>query len=292
MNEITGIFGPERHLVGTLALSATRPGQAVGFILLNAGMIHRIGPHRLNVKLGRALAANGFASIRFDLSGQGDSRAPADAAPVIEQAVADLRAAMDHMERTVGMRQFAIAGVCSGAHHAVATGLVDTRVVGIWMYDSFIYSTLKTRQNFYLRRMRELGLFGVARWLSRRVRTAVKFRSARALEPETNVGVQEWQAKPSREEYGQALQQLVDRGVRVSTTYSGSFLEEFNYAQQFRDAFQDFAMVDVVECAFRPEMDHTITAVDAQREVIAAVCAWAARFRPAADAPQGQSASF
>lgn len=284
MNEITGLFGPGRSLVGTLSLPTIRAVQPVGFILLNAGVIHRIGPHRINVKLARALVGNGFASLRFDLSGQGDSLSIVDAAPIREQAVADVRGAMDHMERTVGIRQFAVAGLCSGAHHAVSTGLADARIVGIWMYDSFIYPTAKTRRVASLRRLRNAGIPGLVRWMSRRVRVALRHPRE---PPRTDVqmGGEYWQATPSRDEYGRALQQLVERGVDISTMFSGSFLDDYNYAGQFRDAFRDFAMADVVRCSFRPELDHTITSIHAQGEVIGAVCRWAEIFHAGTGAP-------
>ena len=51
------------------AREASRPA----VILLNAGLVHRVGPGRLYVRLSRRLAAHGFVVVRFDLSGIGDS---------------------------------------------------------------------------------------------------------------------------------------------------------------------------------------------------------------------------
>ena len=61
MNEQTVVFGPEQHLVGTITQPAqAKPGHAAVLVLLtNAGVIPRIGPHRLNVKLARHLASMG-----------------------------------------------------------------------------------------------------------------------------------------------------------------------------------------------------------------------------------------
>jgi len=43
-------FGRARHLVGVVGLPAS-PADNVGVIVLNAGMVHRIGPFRLHVEL-------------------------------------------------------------------------------------------------------------------------------------------------------------------------------------------------------------------------------------------------
>ena len=73
MTEHVVQFGERRRLVGTLTeASGPRDG---GFVLLNAGVISRVGPQRLNVTLARAIARIGFTAFRFDLSGLGASRA-------------------------------------------------------------------------------------------------------------------------------------------------------------------------------------------------------------------------
>ena len=69
-------FGPDGNLVGVMArpasgdVASTRPA----VLFLNAGVIHRIGPHRLHVNLARYFAMRGVTSLRIDLSGIGDSR--------------------------------------------------------------------------------------------------------------------------------------------------------------------------------------------------------------------------
>lgn len=276
MNEIVGSFGPERNLVGTFAIPTCASPQPIGFILLNAGIVHRIGPHRLNVKLARGLAKAGFASLRFDLSGQGDSRASIAGVHVLQRAVLDMQAAMDHMQRTVGIRQFAVAGLCSGAHHGVSTALADNRVVGLWLYDSFIYPNAKTRRTYYRRRLRNDGISAITGWLARNARFVFSPRIRNRAVGPTDLQMSEyWQVTPARDEYGGMLQALVDRGVHIEMMHSGSFLEGYNYANQFRDTFRDFPMSNVVQCTFRPEMDHSVTAVHAQHAIIAAICRWA-----------------
>jgi hypothetical protein len=107
-------IGPDERLLGIVTLpAAPRPG-APAMLLLNAGVVHRIGPHRLNVKLARGLAQHGITSIRIDLSGLGDSPAAGGTSHFGEQALRDLQAAMAHLEQTQGIRRFVVFGLLLG----------------------------------------------------------------------------------------------------------------------------------------------------------------------------------
>jgi pimeloyl-ACP methyl ester carboxylesterase len=87
----------------------------------------------MNVDLARDVAALGYVALRFDVAGLGDS----PAAPGTREnriyttdSVADLRSAMDLLERRCGVRRFVLVGLCSGAYLAYHTAIVDTRVAG------------------------------------------------------------------------------------------------------------------------------------------------------------------
>src|SRR5438067_9975587 len=105
-------FGEE--LLGIMTLPGRMAPGAPACLLLNTGIMNRIGPHRLNVKIARGLDAAGVPSLRMDLSGLGDS--PPAKAPLRAdaQAVRDLQAAMDHVQQTLGIDRFVIFGLCSG----------------------------------------------------------------------------------------------------------------------------------------------------------------------------------
>ncbi|MEQ1731549.1 MAG: alpha/beta hydrolase [Vicinamibacterales bacterium] len=282
MSEMCSLFGGSRHLAGTLCVPDDRTPEPVAFVLFNAGVIHRIGPHRFNVKLARALAASGFSSLRFDLSGQGDSQREPTFAPLAQQAVADVRAAMDHLERTVGVKRFVIAGMCSGANHGLSAAHADGRVVGLWMYDGFHYPTPKTRRLYYQNQLQSQGVSGVCRWLVRRV-TALGRRSQGNAPKDVS---EYWQDAPPREVYGATLRDLVTRNVDIFMVQSGSFPGDYNYADQFLDGFREF-VGEAIRCDFEPTFDHTVTTVDAQRRVIASLLNWAQRF---SEAPRNSAA--
>jgi alpha-beta hydrolase superfamily lysophospholipase len=117
-------FGADGHLFGIL----TQPDAATGkpaVLLLNAGSIHHVGPHRLYVRLARELARRGHPVLRFDFEGIGDSilRGPGrENHPYVARPTEDVRAAIDFL-RERGHERFVLVGLCSGAYHVFKAGL-------------------------------------------------------------------------------------------------------------------------------------------------------------------------
>jgi alpha-beta hydrolase superfamily lysophospholipase len=117
-------FGANDHLFGILAKPAAATDKPA-VVLLNAGSIHHVGPHRLYVRLARELARRGHPVLRFDFEGIGDSilRAPGrENHPYVSHPVEDIRAALDYL-RAEGSQRFILVGLCSGAYHVFKAGL-------------------------------------------------------------------------------------------------------------------------------------------------------------------------
>lgn len=136
MKEKAVLFGKFNTLVGVVTLPDddpphTAPRPAV--ILSNAGLIHRIGPNRIYVKLARVLAQHGFPVLRFDLSGAGDSKARPDHMPVEQYTIDDVLQAMDYLAEFSGSQKFVLGGHCAGAYHSFRTADQDARVIGVIM---------------------------------------------------------------------------------------------------------------------------------------------------------------
>lgn len=133
MNERTLVFGDSARLVGVLteADEAASDGRRPAVLLLNSGLIHRVAPNRLYVRMARRLAACGHDSLRFDFSGIGDSTVRTDALPVEESGIAESREAMDLLERLRGHRRFILGGICGGGYFSFRTACRDERVVGL-----------------------------------------------------------------------------------------------------------------------------------------------------------------
>lgn len=270
MNEVIQRFGPEQNLMGVLtpAVGAPRP---LGIVLLNAGVLHRIGPGRLNVRIARHLAQHGYTTVRFDLSGLGDSRTPRAAAPHREQAVADIRAVMDDLERAQGLSSFALWGICSGAENGYATALRDDRVAGLFMLDGYAYPTMKGLAIDYAARLRALSFEKLERRLRRLLERPGPNRSDAAA-----WGVAPL-SRPPRGGFAADMEVLVGRGVCVEMVFSTN--SDYWYPAQMRDAFRRNGFMEHVSCHHAPDMNHLVTLRASQQRLLALVDDWVAAIR-------------
>ena len=129
MNEAV-TFG--RGLVGVLSSPISATGSdTVGAILVNPGVVSRIGPHRINVQVSRALALRGVPSLRMDLSGVGDSIASSEARSSKEIWTDDVISALEYLEEAHGLSRCVVIGKCTGARIAAEAALQTSRVAGI-----------------------------------------------------------------------------------------------------------------------------------------------------------------
>ena len=272
MTETPLMFGPQSALMGMLTQPKSDAATPVAFLMFNAGVLPRIGPHRLNVKLARALAKAGQTSLRFDLAGQGDSGRAVDANDSWAQAAHDIRCAMDHLEQNFGIHRFAVIGICSGAVIALGVARIDPRVAGVLMFDGHWYPTRWSRPVRHWKRFCDLSLRRAASAVWRRLPGVPRVSAS----PMAIGGLDDGSVSgnPPRAEFVGTLQALSDRRVATFFVFSGSVIEYYSYANQFRDAFSDEPFFDKVRCDFRPDIDHTFISLDAQRQMIELVAGW------------------
>lgn len=261
MREHSVAFGVDGGLIGTLCIPSGEM-RDVALVLFNAGVVHRIGPHRLHVKLAREMASYSMASIRFDLHGMGDSSRSREAIGHSEQVVLDIRSAMDELQRVSGATRFALLGFCSGVPQSVAVALADPRVSSIILYDGFVLRTPLARWRYLGIRLRAHGLnFRAMRLWVRRAAQAATAWLRRAAES------REVEAKPARELLFTQLRSLRDRGVDVVVLVAGADYSEFNYREQARRALGVHA--EGIRFGFLDRVDHVLTSRQAQQDYLA-----------------------
>ena len=152
MREQAVLFGRTKSLVGVVTEpdSGLRNSNFPAIILLNAGLLHRIGPNRLYVKIARQMAYSGFTVLRFDFSGIGDSRAREDDLPFERSTISETQEAICYLSSKRDIERFILMGVCSGANVAFKAASCDPRVVGTIgingsYYDSMMLEGLNRR---------------------------------------------------------------------------------------------------------------------------------------------------
>src|SRR5690606_21333633 len=147
------------------------------FVLLSSGFMHRVGPRRLYVRLGRMLAQSGFCTFRVDLAGRGES--PGRSELRNEQSLqADYREIVSVLEARLGPSQFVLGGVCSGADNAVTLAQVDQRVVGLLLMDPTCYPDEGFKARQFFRKFANVARY--VEWLARKFEFSTGVRAKHA----------------------------------------------------------------------------------------------------------------
>lgn len=136
--EATSFTCAEDNLLGILCQPDT-PAQT-GVIVIVGGPQYRVGSHRKFVLLARALAAAGYAVLRFDYRGMGDSEGQPRQFGAVS---ADIAAAIDVLQqRVASVRQVVLWGLCDGASAALLYCFEhdDPRVVGLCLLNPWVRS--------------------------------------------------------------------------------------------------------------------------------------------------------
>ncbi len=276
-------IGAQPALVSVISEPDRSVAARPAFIMLNAGLIHRVGPNRLHVRLARALAAAGFVALRIDLSGRGDSDARRDDLSFSASGVVETRAAMQYLEASRGITRFVLFGICSGAATAGEVAYLDPRVAGAVIVEGPSFATRKFYLRYYAKRLLRLetwqntvrGTNGIGRRL---------WRLAGVQPAAVEASMAEAGAVPSPQspQLAAALQQMADRGVEQLAIFSGS-TKEYNYQGQLQEAFSSVDFHHRLEEAYFPEADHTFTRLVHQQQLIDRVLAWMRRFATTGD---------
>ncbi len=276
-------IGAQPALVSVISEPDRSVAARPAFIMLNAGLIHRVGPNRLHVRLARALAAAGFVAMRIDLSGRGDSDARRDDLSFSASGVVETRAAMQYLEASRGITRFVLFGICSGAATAGEVAYLDPRVAGAVIVEGPSFATRKFYLRYYAKRLLRLetwqntvrGTNGIGRRL---------WRLAGVQPAAVEASMAEAGAVPSPQspQLAAALQQMADRGVEQLAIFSGS-TKEYNYQGQLQEAFSSVDFHHRLEEAYFPEADHTFTRLVHQQQLIDRVLAWMRRFATTGD---------
>lgn len=275
------LFGGGNRLVGFMTSPAPGTEARIPVVILNAGIIHRVGPNRLNVLLARTLAESGHPSLRFDLCGIGDSGSPRsnDLQSSVQQ---DIRDALDEMERRTGASRFVIAGLCSGADNAFAAAVRDNRIAGVVFLDG---TTFRTR-GFYAvkllshlrdyRSWRNLVLGRSAVWNPVR-----RFVRGMGLGTADTTPVEEpkrpefyGMSSLSRADTSAVLRVLLERQTQLLYVFTGGIRHRYNHASQFRRSFPEVDFGNLVRLEYMPEADHTFSDATQRRRVIALIRSW------------------
>jgi len=252
-------FGRAHHLTGIVGRGSAR----TGVILLNAGLVHRIGPFRLSVELARHVGKAGYPTLRFDLSTLGDSAAAGAAETPEEQVRRDVDDAMELLAREAGCTRFVLIGLCSGAANAHMVAASDPRVVGAVFLDGHAYPTMGFHLRHYLPRLRD-------------PRRVVRFLGRKTQQRDNPGGEADFQAKrPARDEVRSELAAMLARGTRLSFIFSGGASSYFNHPRQLLECFgRGVGRHPGLSVHWLADADHTYCLAEDRRHLAERVGTW------------------
>ncbi len=125
------VFGAGARLVG-IYTPARAPAQGQAVVLANSGIVHRVGAGRVTVTLARRLAQAGIASLRFDMSGLGDSVDYGSEGGGWEtSAPREISEAVGLLRLLSGVHDIVLYGNCGGAAKCFWAACADPRVTGL-----------------------------------------------------------------------------------------------------------------------------------------------------------------
>jgi len=272
-------FGEARGLVGILTLpSGERNPTLPHVVLLNHGILHRVGTNRLSVDLARALAGIGAVSLRFDLSGIGDSERRRDVGSVRESVDRDLAEVVDYMASAQGAERIAMMGVCAGAYDSLRGALHHEHVVGAVMID--LPGPFKGWRHTLHHLLARAG--NLASWknpLGKAVEYSRQF--ARDVAPALPVlngdHVEGGRIRDSRERLRGQLGTVLSRGARLYFIFTGGLTDNYNHRSQFRTTFPQAARDPAVSFEYLPEADHTLSRARDREHVVRLAVEWLRR---------------
>jgi dienelactone hydrolase len=290
LRERAATFGGSRRLFGILTTPApgSQRSDLPAIVMLNAGAVHRIGPHRLYVSMARRWAELGFHVLRVDISGIGDSP-PAEGCQenltYPRDSAGDVQAAMDFLSDTTSIDRFVLTGLCSGGDITFQVGFRNSRVAGaiminprtfcvndLGMVDS--YQQARSYQGSLLqtdslkRLLRgDVDVTRAARIVAPKVRDQVVNRAKRAVSNLLGTGTSSGDSsseKPRENDVPKCLRLMAERGVDTCLVVTehdpGVDYVDSNYGREMRAlaSLTGFHRTDV------RGTDHTFTARWAQ----------------------------
>lgn len=260
-------LGSHDHLMGIWngADRTLKTGTAV--VMVTAGMLHHAGPFRLHVDLARELSGVGIASLRFDLSGIGESFGIGTGGRSIDRAASEISQAIDWIESQHSIKRVVLFGLCSGADDAMQAAVNDARVTGLVAMDGCAYPT----RSFYWHRFTGHTLPRLLRLQKWQRLTARLFQGPVADTPASLQPGSDVREFPSRDLSLAQLQQLADRDTRVHFIYTGGLSEHYNHAGQFDAMFPRLVAEPRVTHQYFGELDHVAMLVEDRLKLVSHV---------------------
>jgi pimeloyl-ACP methyl ester carboxylesterase len=282
LREQAVLFGESKSLVGvvTQGVDDAASGHQVSLVFLNTGIIHRVGHHRMYVTFSRALAAEGYTVLRFDLSGIGDSDNRIDGLAPLESSVSDIKAALDWLETTNQAKPVILIGLCWGADYAVHYAATDPRVVGLVLMDPLIPPTRRYIRDYVRRRILNFRSWVSVAFGSSHLRRMLIERFIGSLARNWEPRFPTFTHPEMRSKLEEVYRNSANRGVQFLTVFTAGGHQ--TYAEQILEAFPNVSFSNRLRIELMDDSDHVFTSEAARMRLLRLIRDWLAeiKFQP------------
>lgn len=261
-------FGRASHLNGILTLPKGLSNEpSTCLIMTNSGILPRTGASRLQVELARHISTFGIASIRFDLSGLGDSGIPESAESIQDIVDADIRDALFFAKEQFPQSSLIGFGLCSGAYDflrclELSDGLSAAVIVDL----ASQYNNRNHLLRHYARRITIIETWKslISHPLQKISALKSRVNSINTVEldqtdnksEEAEIGVRPLIV---RRRFESILEKSIENEVRLFFIFTGGMSEYYNYQGQFADTFPAQSASDTINWKYMPEADHVFS---------------------------------
>jgi pimeloyl-ACP methyl ester carboxylesterase len=289
------LLGPSKSIVAVITPAANPEARADDdaptAVILNSGILHRVGANRMSVLMARALAASGTTAVRFDLSGIGDSAPRTDALEPLDAGIADVTETLDSLAASRGTRRFILIGLCSGADLSLICSSSDPRIVGAVLLEPSIPRTPHFWVHHYLRRAARLDSWRNVMMRRNPGLRNLKKKILAKLKPEPPE-VPGTSRRPTLED--PEVRDFLETTYRKTLANGNQLLiilagERRPYGNQLQHAFPDLEFGNQLRLEYFASADHVFTGSRDTSEALRIIVEWtcATSFRRARPAPQG-----
>lgn len=271
------------RLVGVITAPDPATQLEVALLVIVGGPQYRAGSHRQFVQLARQAATLGYAAMRFDVRGMGDSDGAQRSFEEIEE---DVAAALDALHRAVPrLKGVGLWGLCGGASAALLYCLCrrDPRVTGVALVNPWVRSettqAITRVKHYYTQRVLQAEFW--KKLISGQVAASAAGELIRAL----RVAIGSSLAAPATPQGSERT--LEQRMVEGLTRFEGETLVVLSGNDYTAKEFLETVQLDQVWQAqlARPQVsridivdaDHTFSQPGAQEQMEEATVSWLGR---------------
>ncbi|MFT6731959.1 MAG: pimeloyl-ACP methyl ester carboxylesterase [Polaribacter sp.] len=275
-SEKVATFGSNNALTGIISEPKEIDTNKPALIILNAGLVHHAGPFRLSTKFSREIAEQGYLTLRFDLSGIGDSINHSTNADYSEQVIKDVGMAINYIKKNYAIDKVILFGICTGADNAHKVAAVNPNVVGAIFVDGYAYRTFKFLMCRYLPILMDFSriknlLNRIMTYHFKRTNNKTSLANA-AFETR---GVFTWKLPPKKQVVDE-LNKILNGGAELFYIFTGGSNHYCNYPSQFEKSLSKVKFGNQLKVRFDEDVDHTFILEQDQRILFREVKSWLA----------------